>query len=442
MRQFRMSVLNRDTIQWRSQPGLAKLIELYERELRIKGLIDFDDMPLLAVRALRESPWIQRALLAKYPVLAIDEYQDLGPALHRMVKGLCFSTGMRLFAVGDGDQSIYSMNGAEPLLLNELTEMKGVQTVRLLLNYRSGSNIVQASNHLLDEVRNYKPVEDATDGNIFFHSLKGRYDNQANYVFCELIPWLKSSQPNLKMKDVAIIYPAAWIGDSIAHAAQVYGFGIIRTDKNSLYPRNSHLMSWLELCASWCCIGWRTGSPRFSKIIKKGIRVFSDLIKTAEQKIEFQRSIISALWSQRDSNKNLNSWLDCLNERALAKLISENRFPSEEKQYFESFMKRTSSNGDSSDMTIGMFCGHGDENDRINLSTLHSSKGREFPVVILFGMDEGRLPRRNATEREQREARRLFYVGFTRAKTDIHIISSESAPSRFVNEVWQRLEQK
>jgi superfamily I DNA/RNA helicase len=64
-------------------------------------VIDFDDMPLLAVRALREHQWIQKAILAKYPVLAVDEYQDLGRALHRMVMGLCFRTGMRLFAVGD-----------------------------------------------------------------------------------------------------------------------------------------------------------------------------------------------------------------------------------------------------------------------------------------------------------------------------------------------------
>jgi DNA helicase-2/ATP-dependent DNA helicase PcrA len=60
-------------------------------------------MPLLALRALTRHEWLRRAILAKYPVLVVDEYQDLGTALHRMVTVPCFSTGIRLFAVGDTD---------------------------------------------------------------------------------------------------------------------------------------------------------------------------------------------------------------------------------------------------------------------------------------------------------------------------------------------------
>ena len=76
------SILNRDSRAWKEQdPQLSRLVEAYERELRREGLIDFDDMPLLAVRAL-QNDWVQRAILAKYPILAVDEYQDLGRALH------------------------------------------------------------------------------------------------------------------------------------------------------------------------------------------------------------------------------------------------------------------------------------------------------------------------------------------------------------------------
>ncbi len=84
---YRRSILNRDSTQWQTEdPELARLVVAYEEELRSKGLIDFDDMPLLAVKALRENTWLQRAMLAKYPVLVVDEYQDLGRALHRMVR--------------------------------------------------------------------------------------------------------------------------------------------------------------------------------------------------------------------------------------------------------------------------------------------------------------------------------------------------------------------
>jgi superfamily I DNA/RNA helicase len=77
--------------------------------------------------------------------------------------------------------------------------------------------------------------------------------------------------------------------------------------------------------------------------------------------------------------------------------------------------------------------------DRINLSTLHSAKGREFQVVVLFGMDAGRIPWNNPTPKQLRESQRLFYVGFTRAKSEIHMMYSAGQPSRFVTEVQKRL---
>ena len=121
MSNYRRAILNRNDPEWlQNDPQLAALVESYEGHLRAAGLIDFDDMPLLAVRALRENEWLQRAILAKYPVLAIDEYQDLGRALHRMVLGLCFRAGMRLIAVGDVDQSIYGFTGAIHPCFNSL----------------------------------------------------------------------------------------------------------------------------------------------------------------------------------------------------------------------------------------------------------------------------------------------------------------------------------
>lgn len=92
------------------------------------------------------------------------------------------------------------------------------------------------------------------------------------------------------------------------------------------------------------------------------------------------------------------------------------------------------------EMTLGQFCGHGEGNNRINLTTLHSSKGREFRVVVMFGMDERAIPRRNPNEREIREARRLFYVGFTRAEEEIHVVCTKDNASRFVVELAERLQ--
>jgi superfamily I DNA/RNA helicase len=111
----------------------------------------------------------------------------------------------------------------------------------------------------------------------------------------------------------------------------------------------------------------------------------------------------------------------------------------EEGIILDAFFERTGPDGDAEEMTLGLFAGFGEGNDRTNLSTLHSAKGREFAVVVLFGMDEGRNPRSNPREIELREARGLFYVGFTRAESELHIIYGAARPSRFVQEVQNRL---
>ena len=84
--------------------------------------------------------------------------------------------------------------------------------------------------------------------------------------------------------------------------------------------------------------------------------------------------------------------------------------------------------------------GQGEGSDQLNLSTLHSAKGREFKLVVLFGMDQGRIPWNNQSESQLREWRRLFYVGFTRPETELHIVYTDGRPSQFVLQVQHRIE--
>jgi superfamily I DNA/RNA helicase len=81
-------------------------------------------------------------------------------------------------------------------------------------------------------------------------------------------------------------------------------------------------------------------------------------------------------------------------------------------------------------MTLGPFSGHGVGNDRINLSTLHSAKGREFSLVVMFAMNHGLIPWYNVGAQQIPESRRLFYVGFTRAKRELHLMYSNGNASR------------
>ncbi|KIK83081.1 ATP-dependent helicase [Pseudomonas sp. W15Feb9B] len=441
MNDYRRKILDRNSRDWlEMDPGLARLAEAYEEQLRVMHLIDYDDMPLLALKALRENEWLRSALLAKYPVLIIDEYQDLGSALHRMVLGLCFTAGLRLFAVGDPDQSIYGFNGARPDLLRRLSERPGVETVRLRLNYRCATRIVAASGTILGEARDYEAVSGAPPGEVYFHPLWGRYEHQATTLINELIPQALARHPQLRLGDVAILYPAAWLGDTLIPAIQQAGLPYIRTDNNALYPRSSRLMQWLEQCAKWCCGGWHAGTPLFSRLASDGRRLFSEIIQSDEQTTDFHRQLISKLWATRDETTSLLQWLVDLRTHLLAPLGGKCSELRDELTTLAQFIDRISPGGDSHGMCLGDLAGQGEGPGSLNLSSLHSAKGREFALVFMFGIDVGRLPRAGDMERELAEARRLFYVGLTRAKTEIHLVHTNGRASEFVRELQQRIE--
>lgn len=441
MNSYRRSILDRGRPEWlESNPELARLAELYEERLRNANLIDYEDMPILALKALRENEWLRSALFAKYPALIVDEYQDLGSALHRIVLGLCFTTGMRLFAVGDPDQSIYGFNGARPHLLRRLSERPGVETIQLRLNYRCATRIVEASGALLDEERGYDAVAGAPAGEVFFHPMRGRYEAQAWVLINELLPQVFRRNPDLQLGDVAILYPAAWLGDTLIPVIQQAGLSYIRTDTNALYSRSSRLMHWLEQCAIWCCGGWQSGSPLFSRLANIGRHLFFNAIRSDTQAADFHKELITKLWASRDGAQPLSDWLTDFRDRLLEPHVAECPEMADELNILTDFLERISPDGDSHGMTLASLAGQSEGRDSLNLSSLHSAKGREFPVVLLFGADIGRLPREGSTDQEIAEARRVFYVGITRAEIEIHMIYTQGRASRFVSEVQRRIE--
>ena len=123
----------------------------------------------------------------------------------------------------------------------------------------------------------------------------------------------------------------------------------------------------------------------------------------------------------------------------------------DEAEAFKDLVQATAEGKNLSEFNIATFSGQGGSPEHLNLITLHSAKGLEFEVVVMMGMDQGRIPRWDASSIAAiSEARRLFYVGLTRAKQQIHMTFSgytedkygrrhKKGPSIFLTELQQKL---
>lgn len=433
----RIRHVDRNLPIWRERnPELANFIEAYELELRHQGLIDFDDMPLIAFRMIKSNAWIRDALSARFPVLFVDEYQDLGHALHELVLLLCFEGGMRLFAVGDADQSIYGFNGANPELLKSLIVRENVREIRLRFNYRSGAKIIRASLGALGEERNYHSAEDALEGDLFFWKVNGGLDAQAAEIANRVLPTLLTRHPP---EEIAILYRAAWLGDKIAQALEHNNVSFVRTDGNALIKRSSRLARLIEDCAAWVCGGWREANPSYSHLLNQTLSlVYAGRVTDTEEQI-LSRQLIGFLQSSISANISTHFWLQRFYSELITSWMAVSRNPHQEWGLCSEMIAKTAPE-DGKDMPLNIFSGKMEGAGRINLSTMHSSKGREFDAVILYGMNASDIPsnRDKKSPASLRETRRLFYVGVTRPRKELSVVFQKDFHSPWVAELYQR----
>lgn len=432
--------VDRSLAQWRGRnPELADFIEAYEAELRHRGLIDFDDMPLIAYRMIRDHAWIRSAIRARFPTLFVDEYQDLGHALHELVLLLCFAGGIRLFAVGDADQSIYGFTGANPELLQSLVVRPDVREVRLRYNYRSGAKIIRASLGALGEERDYRGIDAASEGDLFFWKVKGDLGAQASAIANQILPKLLERHP---AEEVAILYRAAWLGDKLAGALDQTGTAYMRTDGNALVKRSSRLARLVEGCAAWVSGGWRDADPPFERLAAQARAIVYGGRCSEAESLALSGQLIAFLRSSIDGRETTHAWLRRLCQELIAPWRALARNPHQEWDVCADMVEKTDP-AHGRDMALNILAGRIEGTSRVSLSTLHSAKGREFDAVILYGMNASDIPSRRDEKSAAalREARRLFYVGVTRPRKELSIVYRDGTPSRWVVELYQRSQQ-
>jgi ATP-dependent DNA helicase Rep/DNA helicase-2/ATP-dependent DNA helicase PcrA len=418
---LRRTIVDQGSREWQNwNRSETAVVEAYQQLLLDNGLIDFDGIVLTALRLIENHEWVRQCIRAKYPVIVIDEHQDLGLPLHRMVLALMNKADVRIIAVGDPDQSIYGFTGAQPWLLKALAGLPNVQAIRLKLNYRCADQIIAASKTLLPDPDEFKS-HDGRQGTILFYQLGCDVRGQADYALEKIVPALLKENEKWEAGDIALLYRSFNEGNSAAAAADKLGYDYFRLDNGSPIKR-SRVTEWLTDCARWCAGGWESGAVALGEILK-GWRGLRRSPAREGDVLAARAKLISFLFATRDGAIPLQKWLADIADACVNELFAEEPGLGDEQEAFEELRDAANAGGKLAGYTVETFGNQGRSSDQINLMTLHSSKGLEFQAVIMIGLEEGAIPSSyDRTKEAVEEAGRLFYVGLTRAMSSVHLM--------------------
>ena len=451
---MRRVITDRTCEQWSKDKECASVIEYYEEMLHGDGYLDFDDIILLSLRLIESQPFVRKCIAASYPWFVIDEYQDLGYPLHRIVTTLLDHANIKVFAVGDSDQSIYGFTGANPKYFKELATRSDVTEITLDLNYRCGQKIIDGAEIILSNTtpRNYKASRGEADpGEVYFIERAGGLKEQTSAIVKEILPQVTSA--GYQPRDTALLYIDK--NDASVIIAGLNEEGVKYTGERDQRYRRTPLTRWIEEISQWCCgIRGRDG-VRFKDLSEHWMNLLRETgeIASDERALNHSSQFFNVLSSLQQPEMPVKQWLTELNSKLSLseKMNMLKKFP-EEQEAFDSMLKACDENNPLCDFNVADLAGCGPNTNTLYLSTLHSSKGMQFDVVIIPGLEEGRLPSSYARSDDAiREARRTFYVGFTRARYLVYLLYSgwyqyysrkvEDGPSRFILELQERLTQ-
>ncbi|MFI7438699.1 ATP-dependent helicase [Nonomuraea indica] len=410
-------------------PQAVMAARIYDDLLMQAGVLDFEAMVGRSLQILRERPMVRHLIKTRFPWLVIDEYQDLGPVMHGIVAVLR-DTGTHIFAVGDPDQSIHGFTGSDPRYLVALAEDPQFHVEPLKINYRSGHVLVDAAAKVLGEDRGYEAHSEHNPGVIDYQIVAGGIREHADHV-AKLAASLIYS--DVSPHEIGVLYPRnrkkAPIRDWLVSALAKYGLPF-HAENSRPWPRG-RICGFLQKVASWQLtmksgMGTKPASS-FDELVETYTALRAVSWHHPSERLAARVALWETLAGWDRPEETLSTWVARVDkELNLTELLSRNPEAQELK------CLHALQGPKYAEYQLSEFSGDVEVQGKIALTTYHSSKGRQWPYVILPALQEGVVPdwpldygRPYPPGRAKvSEERRLFYVALTRAQRTAVLVYS------------------
>ncbi len=467
---------------------LVDVYSQYEELCQRQGLVDFAEILLRAFELTNNDQPLREHYQKRFRCILVDEFQDTNDIQYRWLK-LLTGEHRNIFVVGDDDQSIYGWRGAKvENILQFEKDFKGTRTIRLEQNYRSTGSILAVANAVIDHNEGRLGKNLWTEGeqgeDIRLYTAYNEVD-EARFVINRIQQWVDNG--GLR-SEVGILYRSnaqsrvfEEILIDVGMPYRVYG-GLRFFERAEI----KDALAYLRLIAN------RDSDPAFERVVNTPTRGIG--AKTIESIREQARQEGQSMWNAAvalnergiftrraaDAVAGFTSLIDELDtdtdDKELGEVVS---IIIERTGLIDHFAKEGGERGetrienlhelvnaarnfsvDEADEDLdpltqflanaSLEAGEGQAEeweDCVQLMSLHSAKGLEFPLVFLVGLEEGLFPHQRSLEEGNRleEERRLCYVGMTRAMKELYICYAETrrlygrerytSPSRFLSEI-------
>nr|NYE65282.1 DNA helicase-2/ATP-dependent DNA helicase PcrA [Mucilaginibacter sp. E4BP6] len=419
-----LAIQGLSTITKPTTPLIKKAAKLYEERLFKTPYLDFTSIINISAQMIHEQEYVRKTLQSKFPWLLIDEYQDLGKALHEMVLELLYNAGIKIYAVGDMNQSIYGFNGGYPEFLEELLEKDDIKGIRLDANYRSTQHIIDASMETLLPAppipKYFAQARKDEAADFAFITCEEELEPQYDITVKKVIPYLLKN--GLTYNEIAVIAAANSHVKRLSEHLKNAGipFYVAKWDFE-----NSNLVVWLQDCAEWCI---NPSSQSFDDIFRTWYNL---LLQHSDERALWERIRLKVLFykilTRAKAMPIMLDWLTYLiDELQLKKTLKDSeQFPNEVENL--DILTDEAKLHNLKGASLERFAKLGFPDNEVTITTRHSVKGLEFESVVLLGMEEGNFPNyRYANNSPQmEEEQRLCYVCVSRAKKTCVLIRSK-----------------